>query len=106
MKVGRLRDRLTIQTYTAAYNSYGETTKSWSTFATVFAGIRPVTGREYLMAEKDQGEISHVITIRFLSGVLPKMRATDGIRTFEIVSALPDRTNKKMMQLYCNEKVA
>jgi len=105
MKVGRLRDRLTIQTYTDAFNDYGETTKTWATFATVYAEIRPVTGREYLQSDKLQGEISHIITIRWLDGVLPKMRATDGTRTFEIVAPLPDRTNAKMMRLMCNEKV-
>lgn len=104
MKTGRLRDRLTIQTYTVSLNTYGETVKTWTTFATVYSEIRPVSGREYLQSDKVQAEISHVITIRFLAGVLPKMRATDGTRIFEIVASLPDRKNKTMLQLMCNEK--
>ncbi len=103
MRVGRLRNRLTIQTYSDAVNSYGEPVRTWTTFATVFGEIRPVSGREYLSSDKAFAEISSVITIRFLAGLLAKMRAVCGARTFEIVAALPDRTNAKMMQLYCNE---
>jgi SPP1 family predicted phage head-tail adaptor len=106
MKIGPLRDRLTIQTYTDTFNTYGETTKSWSTLTgtPVYAEIRPVSGRELIRADKVQGEVSHIITIRHLSTVTNRMQATDGTRTFQILAVIPDRTNKKMMQLLCTEK--
>jgi len=104
MNTGRLRDRLTIQTYTDVIAANGETTKTWTTFATVFAEIRPVSGRELEVAGKVQGELSHAIRIRFLSGVLDKMRGTDGTRTFEFTAVVPDRTNAKDLIIYANEK--
>jgi SPP1 family predicted phage head-tail adaptor len=103
MKVGRLRYRLVISTYTESLNDYGELTPTWTTFATVYADITPVSGREYLQSERVQGEITHRITIRHLAGVLSKMRASDGSRTFEIEAIIPDRTNKKMITLMCKE---
>lgn len=105
MRVGKLRHRLVIQTYTDAVNAYGEPSRTWTTFATVFADIRPVSGREYLASDKVQAEVSTVIVIRYLDGLLPKMRCTNAGRTFEIVAALPDRTNATLQQLMCNEVV-
>lgn len=105
MQVGRLRDRIIIQTYTDSIGTNGENTRTWSTFDTVFAEIKPISGREYLQNEQVRGEISHVIKIRFRSGILPKMRVTDGTRIFEIVAVLPDRTNAKNIQIMANEKV-
>jgi len=103
MKVGRLRHRITIQTYTAAVAANGETTKTWTTFKTVYAEVRPVSAREILKGEKSQQEITHVATIRYLSGVLAKMRLTWESRTLEILGVVPDRTDEKMMQLTCKE---
>lgn len=104
MESGRLRDRLTIQHYTTSIASNGETVKDWSTFATVFASIRPLSGREYFASsQKVQAELSHEITIRYLEGITSKMRGTDGARTFEFVSVLPDRTNSKFIKIFANE---
>lgn len=105
MNTGRLRDRLTIQTYTNSIAANGETTKTWTTFATVYAEIRPISGRELEKAGKVQGELTHVIKIRYLSGVLYKMRGVDEkSRVFEFDSVVPDRTNAKDLIITANEK--
>ncbi len=106
MRVGKLRHRLVIQTYTDTPTAYGEPNRTWTTFATVYADIRPVSGREYLAASKVQAEVSSVIVIRYLTGMAPKMRCTNGGRTFEVVAVLPDRTDATLMQLMCNEVAA
>jgi len=104
MKSGRLRDRITIQTYTDSLNSYGELVKTWATFATVFAEITPISGREYLQSEQVRGEISHRIRIRYLAGILDKMQIVHGSRTFQIVAVLPDRTNAREIIIMANER--
>ena len=104
MKTGRLRDRLTIRTYTASIGTNGENTRSYTTFATVFAEILPVSGKEYLINDRVQGEISHKITIRYLSGLLPKMNGVCGSRTFEFVAILPDRKNADSIIIMANEE--
>ena len=105
MQTGKLRTPVTVQTYTDSIAANGETTKTWSTFLTgVYAEIRPVSGKEYLESDKVQGEISHIIYMRWATGILSKMRITDGTRTFEIVTPLPDRMNRKMLTIYANEK--
>ena len=105
MKVGNLRHRIVIQSYTANIATNGETTKSFTTFATVFGEVRPVSAREILQnnSDKTQQEISHIATIRYLSGVLAKMRVIWESKTLEISGVVPDRTNSKMIQLTCKE---
>lgn len=106
MQSGKMRTPITVQTYTDSIASNGETTKTWTTFkAGMYAEIRPVSGRELEMAGKVQAELSHVIKTRFVSGILSKMRITDGTRTFEIISAVPDRTNMKDLIITANQKV-
>jgi SPP1 family predicted phage head-tail adaptor len=106
MQAGKMRTPITVQTYTDSIASNGETTKTWTTFKSgMYAEIRPVSGRELIMAGKVQAELSHVIKTRFVSGILGKMRITDGTRIFEIVAAIPDRTNAKDLLIYANQKV-
>ena len=108
MKSGRLRHRLVISDYTFTVGSNGESVKTWATFATVYGECRPVSAREYLQAdgEKQQGEISHIVTIRHLAGVKSKQRITWEGRTLEVVGWIPDRTDKKMLQATCKEVTA
>ena len=105
MQSGKMRTPITVQTYTDSIASNGETTKTWTTFATAYAEIRPVSGKELAMAGKVQAELSSVIKIRFLTGLTSRMRIVSGTRTFEIVSIVPDRTNAKDMIIAVNQKV-
>lgn len=104
MIVGRLRDQVVFETPSGTLNTYGEPVDTWSTFATVFGELRSVSGSEYLKSDRIQGDVSHQITVRFLSGLLPKMRAKVGTRVFEIAAILPDRTNAKFQQVIVREK--
>lgn len=104
MKSGRLRDKITFQTYAESLTESGGLVKAWTDFAIVFAEILPVSGREYIAASQVQGEISHKIRIRYLSGLHSKMRIVSGLRTFEIVAILPDRTNAREIIILANEK--
>lgn len=103
MKVGHLRDSIVFETPSTTVNSRGESTPTWSTFATVFGEIRSVSGQEYIKNERIQGELTHQITIRFLSGLVDKMRASVGGKYYEIVAVLPDRTGARMQQVMCRE---
>ena len=105
MQSGKLRDYVTIQTYTPVTAANGSTTKSWSTFGQVYAEIKSVSGREYLqMDDKLQGDVSYKIRIRYLAGVLDKMRVLHGSIVYEIASILPDRTSAKYIYLMCRRK--
>jgi SPP1 family predicted phage head-tail adaptor len=110
MQSGKLRKRFTIQTYTDAFNDYGETTAQsddtkWSTFAMRWGSLNAVSGKEYEIGDKVNSKVTHEIVLRYLSGLLPKMRFKLGTRYFNIDRILPDRTDKRNMRVAVIEKV-
>ena len=53
VRAGILRDRITIQERSNTRNSVGEKIDSWSDVATVWAQVRPVSGRERLRSDTE-----------------------------------------------------
>jgi len=106
MHAGLLNKRITIQTRTSTQDASGQPLETWTTFATVSANIKPLVGRDYLAAKEMVGEISHDLTIRYLSGVLPNMRVKYGDRYFQIVGpALNPEERNVWLYLKCREVV-
>lgn len=105
MQIGKLRHRLVIQRENASQDSYGEDVPSWTTFATVWGSVEPLTGREYLEGKALTAEVTYRIRIRSLSGVTPEMRVSYDSRYFQIVSVMDvDERNREMI-LMCREFV-
>lgn len=95
-RAGRLRRRVTIEQKTAGSpDAAGERTDTWSEFATRYARVVPLTGRELYTAQQTYAEATHRIEIRYTAGITPKMRATLGSRVFDIEQALPDERSRE-----------
>ena len=105
MRAGKLRHKVTIQDYTESQDSYGAVTKTWSDYATIWASIEPVRGREFWDSKQINAEITAKITIRYLSGITPKMRIKYGARIFEIISVINPEERNKELQLMVKESV-
>ncbi len=82
--IGELRQRIVIQTLSTAPDDQGGSTETWTTFATVWAKIEPVSSRERYYSEQIQYQRSHKITMRYLAGVTNTMRISFDSRTFQI----------------------
>lgn len=106
MNSGRLRTPIVIQTCSETTASNGESSRTWTAFASPFAELKPLSGREYLRNDQTRGEITHQIKLRYVSGVTDKMRIISGSRIFEIVAVLPDRTNARELVIMANERSA
>lgn len=104
MKAGKLRHRITIQNYTIT-NTQGEVAKTWATFATVWASIEPMKGREFFESAIEESEITAKITIRYKSDVKPQMRVVYGSIIYEIVSVIHTGLREKEMILMVKENV-
>ena len=105
IKAGDLTDRIVIQQATETKNSVGEVTLSWSTFATVWADVSALSGREAERYGQIVGFTGHKVTIRALAGVKPAMRILyAGSRTLEI-GAINEYERGWYMELICTEKV-
>jgi len=85
MKAGELDRRITIQQNTVSAGSeYGEPQDSWTTFATVWADVVPMVGRELAQAQQISGEVTTKFIIRWLSGVQDNMRISYNSQYYDI----------------------
>jgi SPP1 family predicted phage head-tail adaptor len=105
MRAGRLRHRVVIQDYTESQNTYGEATKNWTDYATVWAAVEPIKGREFWQSQQVNAEIDVKITMRYITGVKPKMRVVSDSRIFEIEAVINVEERNRELQLLAKESV-
>ncbi|MBV1758134.1 MAG: phage head closure protein [Dethiosulfatibacter sp.] len=85
---GKLNKRITIESRSKTQNSYGELLDTWTPLKNIWAGIDPLSGRDFVAAKADQSEISHEITVRDGKDIKPNMRVVFGSRIFDIKAVL------------------
>ena len=106
INAGNLADRIVIEQAAETRNSVGEVTLSWSTFATVWADVSALSGREAERYGQIVGFTGHKATIRQLPGVKVSMRVIyEGTRTLEI-GAINEYERGWYLELICTEKAA
>lgn len=99
MRSGGMRHRVTIEEVTEGRNSFGEVTKTWGTYATRWASIEPVSGREYFQAKRENTENDVRIRLRWdrrMTEVTTKMRVTYG---YPILEESPERTQTRVFDI-------
>ena len=103
MQSGKLRHRIELKSAAKTLDSYGQQTEVWTTYATVWAQIKPLAGRELETAKQISEKIDYEIRIRYNATVTSEHRAYFGTRIFEITSVINiDERNKETL-LYCTE---
>jgi SPP1 family predicted phage head-tail adaptor len=105
VRAGKLRHRITIEQVAETQDSDGSVIETWSTFANAQASIDPISGREYFAAQTTQADVTHRISLRFISGVIPKMRVKYGSRNFDILSVINVGERNRELQLMCRETI-
>jgi len=101
MRAGRLRHRLVLQSKSEARDSYGGTTITWSTEATVWGGIEPLTGKELFAQQQIQSESSVRIVLRSYSGLVEAWRVVNGGEVYAIDSVINDDESAHFTTLMC-----
>jgi len=87
LKAGELTQRISFQRdESTTMDDYGQVTRSWNTYYTTWASVRPLSGREQEQGMARQASISHRVRVRFKDGILHGDRISMGSRTLEIVS--------------------
>ena len=74
MRIGKLRQRVTIQKVTHSQDaSYGSTVETWADVGTVWADVRAATGRERFVsgANTEAATATHTVRMRYLDGLSP-----------------------------------
>ena len=104
----RLNKRIIIKHQPTTQDSYGAPITDvllWETFATVWASMEPINGKEFFAAEQVNAQVSTRIRIRYLSGVKAAMVALYGTRIYNIVAVVDYQEQHKEMQLMCEEQI-
>lgn len=105
MIVGKLRHKVKLQHRSENQATDGSVTYSWTTYATVWAAINPISGKEAFIAQQVKAEANFEIEIRYNSAVIPSDRVLFGVRVFDInYPKNPDERNEYQI-LLCKETV-
>lgn len=104
LRAGEMHEKATVQTPTEGVNSIGEPTFTYSTFATRWIAILPLSGAERVASMQNEGTVTHRVRMRYTSGLKPKMRLLAGGRTFEIDSVV-ERGRREEHELLVTEVV-
>lgn len=104
LKSGIMDQKATIETPTEGTNSIGEPTFTYSTFATRWIALLPLSGAERVASLQNEGTVTHRVRMRYTPGVKPKMRIISDGRTLEINSVV-ERGRREEHELLVTEVV-
>jgi SPP1 family predicted phage head-tail adaptor len=104
MQAGNLRHRVELQRVAVALDSHGDSVETWSTLATVWASIEPLSGREFLQASSTTSDVTVRIKIRGGVALTPKDRVKYGDRLFDIRHVIDWGGRGVETQLMCTER--
>ena len=104
--------RVTIERFVTGSpqtTAIGETDAAWATYATVYAQIQPMLGREYLAAEQVQSKVDTKIRCRYMpsvtDGITAKMRVNDSGVYYNIEAAINVDNRNTEWLLMCSTGV-
>lgn len=87
----------------------GEVSGDWTKFATKWAAIEPLTGRELFQAQQVQSEVTHRVRMWHEAGITTDMRlridGTNPARYLNILHVMSPLERKQELELLCKEKV-
>jgi len=106
MRAGRLRNKVTLQEKSVTLSAEGEEVVTWVNVATVWAGVEPLTGREYAIASAEYAEVTTRVVMRYRPGVVPEQRVVFGEHTYNVRSVIDPDMRHKELQLMCDEVLA
>jgi len=101
----KLNRRITIEEVTETSDSAGGFTVSWATKAILWAMIKPISAIENFEANKIEGKVSHLIVVRYMNGITPKMRISYDGRVFDIKGVINVMEFGKILEIRVEERV-
>ena len=101
ISAGKLDRRVTLQMPTVSRGDLGGVEKTWADAATVWAQVRPLSGREATRAQQVQSMASVAVTIRYRTDIDTTARVVlDDGRTGS-VTWIEEIGRREGLNLYC-----
>ena len=106
--VSRLNKRVLLQQPVAGKDASGAPAQAWQNVIStgdgkLWAGVRDLTGRQFVAAGGTQNAVQTEIEIRYRPGVAAKMRVIHGANIYDIEAVL-DQKGKSLL-LMCSKGV-
>jgi SPP1 family predicted phage head-tail adaptor len=74
MNPGELDQRVTLQTATLSRDAVGGPVETWVDTVTVWAKVKPLSGKQIAQAQQVSADVSKAVTIRYRTGITAAMR--------------------------------
>jgi SPP1 family predicted phage head-tail adaptor len=104
IRTSELRHQVVIEQPTNADDGGGSKVPSWSTLYTTRAKISDPKAHEKISAEKMEQKITHVVTMRYRSGIDTGMRIRFGSRYFYIKTITNPGERNRWLVMTAEEK--
>jgi SPP1 family predicted phage head-tail adaptor len=101
--IGKMRQRVTLQKPVETTDAGGGRSITWTDVETVWAGFRPLSGRETIHAMGLANPVSHRVEIRHRTDIEPSWRLSYDGRLFSIQSVVDPDERKKTLRLMVQE---
>lgn len=102
--IGKLNKRIDLQSPADTIDAYGQPSRGWSTYATVWAQIIPTGGSEPTVADEQQQERLHRLVIRYTAGVYSTHRALYGSRVLNFQSVTDPDERHEWLEIEATER--
>ena len=102
---GQLKTRLVIQRPVETPDDQGVVVRTWTTFATVWAQVTPLSARRGVEADSDGATQSYRIVLRSNFSFTLQHRFSDGARIYRIV-AIRDRDDRRFIEIDADVRVS
>lgn len=102
---GQLKTRLVVQQPVETPDGQGGVTRTWTTFATVWAQLTPLAARREMQADADGATQAYRIVLRSNLSLTLQHRFSDGARVYRIV-AIRDRDDRRFIEIDAEVRVS
>ena len=106
LSVGKMRERIVIQSQGRTTDLGGGAAVAWSTVATTWARIVPSSGSESFSGMQVTNTNTFEITMRYRTNITTTNRILWGSRTFNIRSVINNNERDKYLTVVAEEGVA
>lgn len=105
IRAGEMRHRLSIQEQTFVPDAAGQPEEAWALHAEVWGAVEPLLGNEFVASLQRQDRLPTRFRMRFLEGVVPRMRIVFDGRLFDILTVQVPAGIKHEMIVLAEEQV-
>lgn len=100
---GLLDQRVTLQTATVTRDTVGGPVETWADTVTVWAQVKPLSGKQIAQAQQVSADISKAVTLRYRTGITAAMRIKFNDNTTAKIHWIEEYRREGRLVLACED---